>query len=234
MVYIPEGEFTLGSADVDDGSLAKEFGSRRGEYYEDERPVQKRLLKGFYIDKYEVTNFDYKRFTDSTGYPPPPTWEKGSYIAGKENHPVENVSWYDAFEYCQWAGKRLLTEEEWEKAARGPKALRYPWGMEFNMKKGNLDTGETAPVGSYPEDKSYYGVFDMGGNVMEWTSSWYRKYPGNTKVFEDYGEKFKILRGGTGSVVGHYNMARIYARSTFRHYYLPGGLGNDAGIRCGK
>lgn len=234
MIYIPGGKFIMGSDDVDNRGLGKEFGARGGAFYEDEKPVRNLYLDGFYIDKFEVINKDYKFFCNKTGYPPPTTWEKGMYISGQEMHPVENVDWFNANEYCKWAGKRLPTEEEWEKAARGPNGNRYPWGMEFDMKKGNFDRGDTVPVGSMPVDKSYYGVFDMGGNVMEWTSSWYKPYPGSTKESKDFGEKYRILRGGSGVVVGHYNLSKIFSRSSARRFYLPGGKGNDGGIRCAK
>jgi len=234
MVYIPSGEFIMGSEDVDTEGLAKEFGERKVRYYEDEKPMRKIFLKGFYIDKYEVTNMEYKAFIAATGYPPPPTWEKDMYPNGKANHPVNNVTWFDAHAYCTWAGKRLPIEEEWEKAARGPNGNKYPWGNEYDEKNANLNKGTTVPVGSYKIDKSYYGVYDMGGNVMEWVDDWYKPYPGNKTENKDFGETSRILRGGSGSVLGHYIIGKVYARSSFRHYYLPGGAGDDGGIRCAK
>ena len=234
MVYIPAGKFIIGSDEVDPNALGNEFGVRQGNFFEDERPVRKLHLDGFYIDKFEVTNIDYKLFCGETGYPSPPTWVHGLYIAGQETHPVENTTWFDANEYCKWAGKRLPTEEEWEKAARGPNGNKYPWGQEFDLKKSNFNKGDTVPVGSMPDDKSYYGVYDMGGNVMEWTSSWYEPYPGSTKQLNDYGEQYRILRGGAGTTVGHYVLSKMFSRSSFRHYYLPGGRGNDSGLRCAR
>lgn len=234
MIYIPEGEFILGSNEVDNQGLGKEFGARQESFYEDEKPVRKVYLKGFYLDKFEVTNKDYKRFTMEMKYPPPPPWENGEFIAGQDLHPVENVSWFDANEYCKWAGKRLPAEEEWEKAARGPGGNKYPWGNEYDLSKANFNKGDTVPVGSSPEDKSYYGVYDMGGNVMEWTSSWYKPYVGSNLKLKDFGEKHRVLRGGSGTSVGHYNLIKIFSRSSFRHFYLPGGKGNDGGFRCAK
>ena len=234
MVYIPPGEFIMGSEEEDTQGLGKEFGLRSGRFYDDEKPMRKVYLKGFYIDKYEVTNEDYKRFIDATGHPPPKGWKGRNYPPNKAKHPVTGVTWYDADAYCKWAGKRLPTEAEWEKAARGPNGWKYPWGNEYDDKKANLTTGATAPVGSYPEDKSYYGVYDMGGNVMEWVDSWYEPYPGNKAKIKDYGKKFKVLRGGWGSGLGHYIIGRIFARAASRHYYLPGGAGSDAGFRCAK
>lgn len=234
MVYIPSGEFIMGSEDIDTEGLAKEFGERRGRFYEDERPVRKISLGGFYIDKYEVTNKQYKAFVDATGYPPPQTWEGGKYTDGQDDHPVNNVTWFDANTYCTWAGKRLLIEEEWEKAARGPYGNKYTWGNEYDENKANLNKGATAPVGSYETDKSYYGVYDMGGNVMEWIDAWYEPYPGSKAENKDFGKQYRILRGGSGSVAGHYSLGKLYARTSFRHYYLPDGAGNDGGIRCAK
>ena len=234
MVYIPPGEFLMGSNQMDTQGLGKEFGLRSGRFYQDERPMRKLYLKGFYIDRYEVTNARYKKFIDATGLPPPRNWNGRTYPTGRADHPVNNVTWFDAQAYCKWAGKRLPTEEEWEKAARGPNGWTYPWGDEYDEKKANLTTGDTAPVGSYPEDRSYYGVYDMAGNVMEWVDAWYEPYPGNRANIKDYGRKYRILRGGSGSVLGHYIIGKIFARSSTRHYYLPGGAGNDGGFRCAK
>lgn len=234
MVYIPAGEFIMGNEDIEKDGMAKEFGERKVRYYEDERPMRKVYLKGFYIDKYEVTNSEYMVFISNTGYKHPLTWENGTYAKGEDNHPVNNVTWFDADKYCLWAGKRLPSEEEWEKAARGPNRNIYPWGNEYDEKKGNLSKGTTMPIGSYETDKSYYGVYDMGGNVMEWTDAWYKPYPGSKAENSDFGETYRVLRGGLGSVLGHYIMGKIYTRSSFRHYYSPGGAGDDGGIRCAK
>jgi formylglycine-generating enzyme required for sulfatase activity len=106
MVYIPPGEFIMGSEDVDIGKIAKEFGLRKGGYYEDERPMRKEYLDGYYIDKYEVANSQYKEFIDDTGIEPPSTWKDGIYPDGKSDHPVNNVTWFDANHYCAWADKR--------------------------------------------------------------------------------------------------------------------------------
>ncbi len=233
MVYIPAGEFIMGSEEIDPEGFAKEFGVRKGGFYEDEGPARKVTLKAFFMDKYEVTNGQYKAFTDASGHTPPITWEGGTYPEGKGNHPVSNVSWYDAHAYCKWAGKRLPTEEEWEKAARGPHGNVYPWGNEYGKDKANLDnTDITNPVGSYKSDRSYYGVYDMGGNVMEWVASWYEPYPGSKADNKDFGRKHKVLRGGAGGSVGHYNLGKVFARATFRQYNDPSGSAEDGGFRC--
>ena len=233
MVYIPSGEFLIGSDDKDTESLSKEFGARET-FFENEEPARKIFLKGFYIDKFEVTNENYKSFISQTGYFPPPRWENGTYLTGRETHPVKNVSWFDANSYCKWAGKRLPTEEEWEKAARGPNGNIYPWGNEYNKEKANLTIGDTLPVGSMLEDKSFYGVYDMAGNLKEWTLSWYKNYPGSTLKSEFLGEKFKVIRGTAGNIVGHYNLPNIFSRASYRSFFFLNRKVEDIGFRCAK
>ncbi|MFZ4660145.1 MAG: SUMF1/EgtB/PvdO family nonheme iron enzyme [Caldilineaceae bacterium] len=137
-------------------------------------------LPTYRIARYPVTNAEYKRFVDAKGYQPPSHWEKEQIPSGKENHPVVYVSWQDAMAFCEWAGVRLPSEAEWEKAARGTDGRTYPWGNEPPNKERcnfNLDVGDTTPVGNYPKGKSFYGVLEMAGNVWEWTSSLYKNYP---------------------------------------------------------
>lgn len=232
MVYIPGEEFIIGSNDVDVNALAKEFGAKQTAYFENEKPVRTIYLGGFYIDKFETTKEEYKLFISKTGRKPPINWVNGTYQTGKGKHPVINVNWYDADIYCKWMGKRLPEEEEWEKAARGPNGNKYPWGNDFDIKKGNFTTGDTLPVGNMIEDKSFYGVYDMGGNVMEWTASWYNPYPNSTLQSKDFGEKNRVIKGGYGSVVGHYNLGGFYSRGPFRNYFPPTGKGIDVGFRC--
>ncbi|MBI5598608.1 MAG: SUMF1/EgtB/PvdO family nonheme iron enzyme [Deltaproteobacteria bacterium] len=234
MVYIPSGEFIMGSDEVDAQALGKEFGLRKGRFYEDESPRRKVSLDGFYMDIYEVTNRAYKEFVDATGYNAPGNRENRAYPPEAAEHPVTNVTWFDAHAFCQWAGKRLPTEEEWEKAYRGPNGNIYPWGTEFDIKKAVLDTESSAPVGSRQSDKSYYGVYDMAGNVMEWVDSWYGPYPGNTTENKDYGKNYRVLRGDAAGQDGHYMMNKISARGSNRNYYLPGGAADDGGFRCAK
>ena len=136
MVYIPAGKFVMGSYDVDNLNLAKEFGAREKMFFENEKPVRIITLKGFYIDKYEVTNKEYNLLITNARYsPPPPHWQDKNFLREKGNHPVFNVNWFDAEAYCSWRSKRLPAEEEWEKAARGPQGNRYPWGDTFDEEK---------------------------------------------------------------------------------------------------
>jgi len=203
MVFIPAGEFMMGTPAGTDG-LA------------DEHPQRSVFLSSFYIDRYELSNAKYFEFVSATHHRIPENanaastlWTNGTPIPGIEQHPVVNVSWTDAEAYCRWGGKRLPTEAEWEKAARGTDGRRYPWGNEWNIALANsasfwagrtveFDSGAdwdafwvkgegaqiakskglkgevlTLPVGSFPNNVSAYGVFDMAGNVAEWVQDWY-------------------------------------------------------------
>ncbi len=234
MILIPKGEFLMGSNEVDKEAKALQYGSSKP-WYVNERPMRKVFLDDFYIDKVEVTNRKYKEFVDATGHRPPANWKNGTYPPGLGDHPVTFVSWSDAKEYCEWLGKRLPTEAEWEKAARGTEGLRFPWGNEYDPKKLNAmgDYGGTTPVGMFPEGASPYGVLDMAGNVQEWTADWYKPYPGNDFKDEDYGEKFKVVRGGGWGGIGHYSLS-VYLRTSYRNIAPPNGRYNDVGFRCAK
>ena len=151
--------------------------------------------------------------------------------------PVTEVSWDDANKYCAWAGKRLPTESEWEMAARGTKGLEYPWGNEFDAKKMNRGQGReeedaVAPVGTYPADRSPYGVHDMAGNVSEWTSDWYQPYPGADYRSQFHGKIQKVVRGGSASA-GHYQLSFFY-RGALRGHMDRTTASPDLGFRCAK
>ena len=231
MVFIPAGEFVMGSDDEDTEGLAKEFGLRKGDFYADEKPMRKVFVDDFFIDRFEVANSEYKRFLEVNSYNPPQHWEEGRYPDGTGRHPVNNVTWFDAVNYCRFVGARLPTEAEWEKAAKGDGAGGYTWGDEYDEEKANLGTGVTAPVGSFETDKSPYGVYDMSGNVMEWVDDWYAPYTDESEANKDFGKQYRVLRGGSATV-GHYIMSKILARTTNRHYYRPDGAGPDGGFRC--
>ncbi|MDZ7724235.1 MAG: SUMF1/EgtB/PvdO family nonheme iron enzyme [candidate division KSB1 bacterium] len=134
-------------------------------------------VPAFYMDKNEVTNEDFKRFLDATGYQPQwpenflKHWKNGTFPRGRGDHPVVWVSLQDAQAYAEWAEKRLPTEVEWQKAAQGPNGLDWPWGNIYDPDKANMDSDATKPVGSYPKGASPYGCMDMAGNVWEWTDS---------------------------------------------------------------
>lgn len=134
---------------------------------------QVRELPDFYIDTWPVTNVEYRRFIQENNISPPSTWRMGKFPEKKANHPVTGVSWYEATIYAKWAGKRLPTVAEWEKAARGMDGRRYPWGEGFDVQRCNTsESGQktTAPVTHYQTGASIYGVLDMAGNIWEWTT----------------------------------------------------------------
>lgn len=145
-----------------------------GVHYRNSKMV---TLPSYFIDKTEVTNKQFKQFLDGSGYKPQwpknflKHWENGTYPSGKANHPVVWVSIKDAQAYADWAGKRLPTEEEWQKAAQGDDNRDWPWGNIYDPKKANMDSDDTKPVGSYPGGASPTGCLDMAGNVWEWTNS---------------------------------------------------------------
>ena len=199
MVFIPPGEFIMGT----NGG------------YANEKPEQKVTVGGFYIYKYEVTVAQYKRFLqDQEDKSHEPDGSYDSYMPEDyfsspkySNHPVVNISWEDATAYCRWAGKRLPTEAEWEKAARGTNGRTYPWGDAWDEKLSNWDDeGQsphadgfrfTAPVGSFPKGVSPFGVYDVAGNVWEWVEDWYQPYQGNSTHDPDFGNTYRVIRGGS-------------------------------------
>lgn len=219
MVEIPAGPFT--------------FGSDTGE--DDETPSQQIELPAFEMDVFEVTNADFGQFVEATGYVTEAE-ERGSsgwraYAEGKDRHPVVKVSWNDAVAFCEWAGKRLPTETEWEKAARGTDGRAYPWGNDWDPAKVNgKDYGlrGTAVVGSFGAGASPYGVQDMAGNAWEWTADWYKAYPNSTYQDPFYGERFRALRGG-----GWFE-ARENLRTTNRSANVPEAANDDIGFRCAR
>jgi formylglycine-generating enzyme required for sulfatase activity len=218
MIEIPAGPFTMGS---DTGES-------------DEAPAHEVDLSAFEIDRFEVTNADFAQFVEATGYQTDAekagsskNWRDDA--EGKDNHPVVRVSWNDAVAYCEWLGKRLPTEAEWEKAARGTEGWMYPWGDEWDPSKANVkDTGlrGTAAVGSFGAGASPYGVEDMAGNVWEWTADWYEPYPGSTYDSEYFGQKFRVVRGG-----GWFEMEDA-VRTTNRDLTSDTAANDDVGFRC--
>ncbi len=181
MVLVPAGEFWMGSW-LGDGP-------------DKEKPMHSVYLDAYYIGKYEVTVGQYRKFCTETGrqMPKAPVW------GWKEDHAVVNVTWEDANAYAKWAGYRLPTEAEWEKAARGTDARIYPWGEILEDSK--YADGSTRPVGSYPDGASAYGCQDMGGNVWEWCSDWFDKdYFKNSPSTNPTGPATgtaRVLRGGS-------------------------------------
>lgn len=160
MVFIEPGEFIRGT---NDGKA-------------DQGPARTIYLDEYWIDVYEVTNEAYQQFIIATNRSSPDHWAEGRYASGRDNHPVVGVTWYDADEYCRYVGKRLPTEAEWEKAARGTDGRVWPWGNTWIDGRANtFEAGinDTKPVGSYLEGNSPYGLADAAGNVWEWVNDWY-------------------------------------------------------------
>jgi formylglycine-generating enzyme required for sulfatase activity len=217
MVLIPAGEFIFGDNDKTKPSY----------------PQQKINLPAFWIDKYEVTNTEFLDFSIKTGYAGEGAKEgrdwRQFFTPDKAKHPVVYITWNDALAYCKSLGKRLPTEEEWEKAARGPDGRRYPWGDKWEPNRSNTyEIGLKIPaaIGEY-DDVSPYGVHDMLGNVQEWTGSWYKAYKGNPQADTNYGERFRVVMG----ISSRYYGSRAFLSD--RSGYLPKSL-YDFGCRCAK
>jgi formylglycine-generating enzyme required for sulfatase activity len=228
MVLVPAGEFIMGS-----------------EKYDEEKPQHQVYLDAFHIDKYEVTNTLFQRFVQATGHRTQAErvgdraiWRaprgSGSGIAGLEQHPVVRVSQEDAKAYCTWAGKRLPTEAEWEKAARGTDGRTYPWGNQLDSRQGNFDEKNhgTVPVGSYEGGKSPYGAYDMAGNVNEWVADWYdanyyRNSPARNPQGPASGDLVVVRGGGWGSGASS-------VRAPGRGRGAPEARNDHIGFRCAK
>jgi len=207
MVLVPAGEFTMGD-----------------NRFEDEVPQHVVDLPSYYIDKFPVTNEEYKKVHPEHEYAP-----------HKANHPVVGISWDQAKEYAKQIGKRLPTEAEWEKAARGTDLREYPWGNEFDINKSNMaemGIGDTLPVGHIPANISPYGCYDMAGNVWQWTNDWYNAYLGSPIRDPNYGKRFVAIRGGSFRY-SHFRSIHLPSRCADRFQYNPKG-DLDIGFRCMK
>ena len=171
MVLIPTGKFWMGRTQ----SLWRDALDTVPRAKMDDRPANLIYLDAFYLDKYEATNADYARFLEATGARPPWHWPQGKIPNGQERQAVYNVNWFEAAAFCKWAGKRLPTEAEWEKAARGGLDRKpYPWvdGGDTNERlPAAVSRDKAMAVGTFPPNG--YGLYDMIGNVMEWTNDWY-------------------------------------------------------------
>ena len=253
MVYVPAGEFLMGSTNLD-------LDAR-----DDEKPQHTVYLDAFWIDKTEVTNAMFERFVAAAGYKTDAEKEGWGYaftgsqwetvksvdwrhphgastsIKGLDNHPVVLVTWNDARTYCQWAGRQLPTEAQWEKAARGTDGRIYPWGNQTAtcdyavMDDGSGDScGKgigTWPVGSRPKGVSPYGALDVAGNVWEWVADRYSKnYYAQSPTRQPEGPssgQYRVLRGG-----GWLHYLPTYVRAASRLDISPNYRVNDIGFRC--
>lgn len=228
MVFIPGGAFVMGS---DEGSP-------------NHQPQHQLVVADFYVDRWPVTNAEYKKFADATGHPVPNyevswcdtqgyNWDPQTrlYPEGKADHPVVLVTWEDAMAYAAWAGKRLPTEAEWERAARGTEGRRYPWGNDLgsgrcNCKEAGLH--HTSPIGAFsPQGDTPEGLVDMVGNVWEWTNSLFAPFPYDPNDGRESRQAlgFRVLRGA--SWVNDAQVANCLSRldGDFQFY-------NNVGFRC--
>lgn len=244
-ILIPHGQFVMGNND------------KECQCYE--YPAHSILLDSFYIDKYEVTNYRFKEFIDANGYCDstywtpvgwrfrqklnllqPKYWDDENFGINQPNKPVVGISWYEASAFAKWAGKRLPTEAEWERAARSTDKRPYPWGSEkpdgercnFGYIFGSTLNSSTKVAGSYELGKSQDGLYDMAGNVSEWCNDWYNtdyysKSPKENPQGPQYGD-FKCLRGGSW-----YLYAR-FMKVTARDFGEPETRTNFTGFRCAR
>jgi formylglycine-generating enzyme required for sulfatase activity len=253
MVVIPKGKFRIG---LDAGEI-------------NARSAHDVYLNTYMIDKYEVSAAEFARFLNDKGNPEDRYFSQDSYSTiikesstyaprkGFENFPANNISWLGAYAYCQWKGKRLPTEAEWEKAARDNDGRIYPWGnslpddskARFNQKWEDKGLNVMVPVNALPEGASYYGIYSMAGNVWEWVDDWFRRNyclycPEENKCIPcqegspcDYcpaerpaSGNFKVLRGGSWyEEFGEYTI-----RSVYRYWLEPEDRFLNTGFRCAK
>ena len=230
MVPVPAGEFWYGCNE----SVDKECD-------DDEKPGRQITLPAFQIDRTEVTVSAYRRCVESGGCSTDglktpywlgeekPTWAEACNWGkpGREGHPINCVDWYQTKAYCAWAGKRLPSDQEWEKAARGPDGRKYPWGSAeiscsyavINDERNGCGRDSTWPVGSKPSGASPYGALDMGGNVWEWTSSWYSSK-----------RESRSVRGGSLESTPEWG----HARASNHGGRGPASRLDDVGFRCAR
>lgn len=217
MVWIPAGTFTLG---LDPAGELPSFISDRTSS-KNAQPQHEMFLDAFYMDIHEVSYAEFLQFRPQAKYP-----------EGRFNQPIRAISWYEADAYCLWLGKRLPTEFEWEKAARGLAGHRYVWGNEFQ--KENANFGKTVqPTGQYPNDVSEFDVFDLNGNVSEWTASGYLPYPGSTFKDPNFGQGYKVIRGGAINKREH-GFLKEFALLAYRNFAPPQMRSWDTGFRCAR
>ncbi len=229
MVFVPGGKFLRGRSH----SLPDDDLKWYPTLLKDDRPVRAISVDAFYLDQHEVTNEQYADFVKATKHRTPPHWHKGQVPAGKEKLPVVNVSWDDAAAYSGWAGKRLPTEAEWERACRGlAEGTKYPWGdaaptrdvARFNVLSGPDDVCKFRP--------NYFGLCDMSGNAWEWCSDWYEKdYYKAAPEWNPAGPAqglYRVIRGGSWADLPK------YLTCAYRSWARPAERSPNIGFRCAK
>lgn len=223
MVHIPGGHSSMGSPPAEGDS--------------DEIPQRVVFISSFYLDLYEITHEQFSRFVKTTHFPRPviPYFEDDLFLVNQPELPVVGVSWEHANEYCKWIGKRLPTEAEWEKAARGDRPLKWPWGNtfseEFLNSEGKVDGYQySAPPGKFEKGRSPFGVYDMAGNVAEWVADWYDPDFYQEGVFRNpkgpAQGKHRVYRGGS------WNDSSANIRTAKRFAAAPHQSGVTIGFRC--
>lgn len=235
MQFVPAGEFLMGSSGkgIDEDKA--------------EAPPHKIFLPAYWIDKYEVTTAQFCQFLNATGQTQdaeghsffglpaymPICQEAGQWrpLPGKERFPMTNITWHGALAYARWAGKRLPTEAEWEKAARGTEGRKFPWGDIFNMSLMRFGQDNIGPGGEKPDGASPYGCLDMAGNAWEWTSSLFRPYPyrvdDGREDLTNTSER-RVARGGS------FTGEPYIATTTYRFRLYPEQAYSFLGFRCAK
>ena len=223
-VSVPAGSFIMGTS--------------RPEADIQDQPQHAVDVKAFRIDKYPVTNAQYALFIAEVAHKAPSSWPRGAIPQGFKLHPVVNVYWQDAMDYCAWSGGSLPTEAQWEKAARGTDGRRWPWGNRMSPKLLNTynNVGTTSPVFAHMDNVSPYGAIDMAGNVSEWVANDFAPYPGSTaptsmfiaKQDKEFGtiEHYKAIRGGSWK-------SDPFSTATYhRNYAMRGDASDFIGFRC--
>jgi formylglycine-generating enzyme required for sulfatase activity len=232
-VWVPAGSFLMGTDEATIARLTAQDppGFVLGEFKTEQPQHRVTLTKGYWIDRYEVTNGAFAAFVDAGGYKDRANWsaEGWTWLSGQPANvtrycvgdlpkdPVRCVTWYEAEAYATWRGGHLPSEAEWEYAARGPQSLMYPWGNDFDASRCNvIDKTGPVPVGSYAGGASWVGANDMAGNAMEWVRDWladdyYASSPSNDPTGPAAGEK-KVEKGGW------WGSNLFVARSAYRHF----------------
>ena len=258
MVYVAPGEFAMGISDAEIEAWLREHRSDRRVDFAHEQPQFRAQLPGYWIGRTEVTNAQYLKFVQASGHRAPAHWRDGKMPSGLDSYPVVYVSWDDARAYCEWAGGRLPSEMQWEKAARGSDGRMFPWGNEWDPSRcrdfaqvasstepatrsmvlrwlGTHDPVREGPaaVGSYPSGVSPYGCFDMAGNVDEWCADWYDRAAYARDAARDMtppkAGKYRVLRGGSW-----YGLTARCLRSTYRTARRPMRMFTFTGFRCAR
>lgn len=234
MVYVPAGEFLMGLEEKEADTIAQHLGYKDGNalWAWETYPKRTVYLPGFFIDQYEVTVKRWQSFVRATGHKTR-SGETTRHFDKPEEAllPAGEIAWDEARQYCQWAGKLLPMEAQWEKAARGTDGRFYPWGNDRpTVEHGHFgENGKQPPlyveVGQYPKGASPYGVFDMLGNQYEWTADWMEPYPGNAmaaKMRAYSGHQMVVLRGGSWyhGWIGFYAAKRFGFKPTETYYHV--------------